>query len=136
MRVPPDPEPRDLLDALGPWVLEHHLSARDFSRHYEGYLTVEQIAQFDDLRWLQVRSPSDLKTFRGGAFRGPAREMAAIVVVSAPVNGVCLTKIGDGRGRVNFAKAHGTRLHVWHLVHKDCRPPLFREIVRRAGGRP
>jgi hypothetical protein len=119
MTMPP-PETSDLFDALGPWVLEHHLRPHDFARHYEGYLTVEQIAQFDDLSWLQVRTRNDLRTFRGGAFRGPAREIPPIVVVTAPVNGVCRTAIGDGRGRVNFAKAHGTRLHVWHLVHRDC----------------
>ena len=106
--------------ALGPLVLEQHLRSRDFSRHYEGYLTVEQIMQFDDLWWLKVTTPNDLKTFRDGAFSGPAREMPPIVVVTAPVDGVCQTRIGDGRGRVNFARAHGTRLHVWHLVHKDC----------------
>lgn len=117
---PPEPLPENLLGAVAPWVLEHGLRPRDFSRHYEGYLTVEEISQFDDLSWMQVRTPGDLRSFRGGAFRGEAREMPPIIVVTAPKVGVCYTQIGDGRGRVNFAKAHNVRLHVWHLVHKDC----------------
>jgi hypothetical protein len=117
---PPEPLPDNLLDAIGPLVLEHGLRARDFSRHYEGYLTVEEIKQFDDLSWMQVTSPEDLRSFRDGAFQGKPREMPPIIVVTAPKAGACHTQIGDGRGRVNFAKAHDIHLHVWHLVHKDC----------------
>ena len=117
---PPEPLPQNLLDAVGPLVLEHGLRPRDFSRHYEGYLTVDEISQFDDLTWIQVTVPGDLRSFRGGEFQWKAREMPPIIVVTAPKAGVCHTQIADGRGRVNFARAHGIRLHVWHLVHKDC----------------
>ena len=116
----PEPLPENLLDALGPLVLEHGLHTRDFSRHYEGYLTVDEITHFDDLTWIQVAVPGDLRSFRDGKFEWRAREMPPIIVVTAPKSGVCHTQIGDGRGRVNFARAHGIRLHVWHLVHKDC----------------
>jgi hypothetical protein len=116
---PPEPLFDNLFDAIGPWVLEAGLRPRDFSLHYEGYLTVEEIGQFDDLSWMQVKTLKDLNSFRGGEFRGRAREMPPIIVVTAPKAGVCHTQIGDGRGRVNFVKARGLRLHVWHYVHKD-----------------
>jgi hypothetical protein len=118
---PPQPEPRHLLAAVGPLVLEHRLNPNDFTRRrYAGYLTVAEIRQFDDLSWLQVQTPKDLRSFRDGSFQGPAREMPPIVVVTYPVNGLCRTEIRDGRGRVNFANAYGLRLHVWHLIHQTC----------------
>src|ERR1700729_3847463 len=93
---PPQADPSDLLAALGPLRLENQLRPSDFTRHYEGYLTVAEINRFDDLSWLEVRTPDDLKTFRDGAFRGPAREMPPIIVVTYPVKGGCRTEIRDG----------------------------------------
>ena len=121
----PEPLWDNLFRAIGPWVLTHGLRTQDFSRVYEGYLTVDEISQFDDLRWLQVETPKDLRSFQKGVFRGKPREMPPIIVVTAPKAGTCHTQIGDGRGRVNFAKAHGIRLHVWHVVHKDCHGVLL-----------
>jgi hypothetical protein len=51
---PPEPLPENLLDALGPLVLEHGLHTRDFSRHYEGYLTVLESAEFSATFWRPV----------------------------------------------------------------------------------
>jgi hypothetical protein len=106
--------------ALGPLLFEHNLKPNDFTRHYAGYLTVAEIRQFDDLPWLQVQTPKDLRSFRGGSFQGPAKEMPPIVIVTYPANGSRRTEIRDGRGRVNFANAYGLRLHVWHLIHQTC----------------
>jgi hypothetical protein len=78
--------------------MEHHLRPRDFVRYYEGYLSVEQIAQFDYMWWLQVTTPKNLETFRYGTFSGPAREMPPIIVITAPINCACQTAIADGRG--------------------------------------
>jgi hypothetical protein len=119
---PPQAKASDLLSAFGPLVLERGLKPKDFTRRYEGYLMVDEIRQFDDLAWMQVRTPEDLISFRHGAFDGPPREMPPIVVATYPANGSVLTEIRDGRGRVNFANAYGLRLHVWRLIHKTCLP--------------
>ena len=119
---PPRPEPRHMLDALGPPVFDHRLKPDEFSLEYAGYLSVAEIKQFDDMPWLEVRTPEDLRSFRDGAFEGPAREMPPIIVVTYPAQGALRTEIGDGRGRVNFANAYGARLHVWRLIHRTAAP--------------
>jgi hypothetical protein len=113
-------DPSDMLAALGPLVLEHHFRPGDFVPRYEGYLTVADIRRFDDMWWLQVQSPRDLLSFRAGAFQGAPREMPPIIVVTYPLDGTRRTEIRDGRGRVNFANAYGLRLHVWHVIHRNC----------------
>jgi hypothetical protein len=128
----PLPDPYDKLAAIGPWVLrgdggfrgDSPLKPRDFLQRYEGYPLVDQIiAQFESElpRWMVVKTPADLVSFRHGDFNLPAQEMAPIIAVTAPLlNGKCSTRIGDGRGRCNFAQAWGIRLHVYRLIHRDC----------------
>jgi hypothetical protein len=65
---PPQAKRSDQLSALGPLVLERGLKPKDFTRRYEGYLMVDEIRKFDDLAWMQVRTPEDLISFRHGAF--------------------------------------------------------------------
>ena len=117
---PPDPRPDNLFDAITPGALEDGLSPFDFTRRYEGCLSVDEIKQLGDLSWLTVSRVADLKSFRDGASRGRKKKMPPTIVVTAPQNGVCHTQICDGRGRVNFAKAYALRLQVWHMVHKHC----------------
>lgn len=119
---PPRAEPWDLVSAMGPMVWERGLKPKDFTLRYQGYLLVDEIRHFGDLAWMQVRTTEDLISFRDGEFGGPPREMPPIVVVTYPENGSVRNAIGDGRGRVNFANAHGLRLYVWRLIHNTCLP--------------
>lgn len=121
--APPRPLPANIADAI-----EHAdsfggaLKRQDFTLRYEGYLTVGEISIFDDpYGWLEAHEPDDLDDYRQGSFKGEAREMPPIIVITAPDDEGCITQIGDGRGRVNFANAHGLRLHVWHLIHRTCK---------------
>lgn len=121
--VPPKPEQRHLLDAIEhanlygeKWTLA------DFELKYEGYLSVDEIGNFDDLSsWVEVDDVDDLHGFRQGSWNTGPKNVPPIVVITAPDEGHCHTQIGDGRGRVNFANAHGLKLHVWHLIYKDCK---------------
>ena len=121
--APPRPLPANIADAI-----EHAdsfggaLKLRDFTLRYVGYLTVDEIGEFDDTYgWLESHEPDDMENYRQGSFKGEPREMPPIIIISAPDDEGCHTQVGDGRGRVNFANAHGLRLHVWHLIHKKCR---------------
>jgi hypothetical protein len=118
----PEPDPDDLFKVYGVMIREYKFRPKEFSQRYEGYLNFDEICRFEnDPSWLTVRTAADLIRFRGGAFvEARAEDMPPIVVVTAPTNGICCTRLGEGRGRVNFAKATGARLHVWHLIHKDC----------------
>ena len=120
---PPEPTSRDLLDAIDHadhWQLGWQLS--DFELRYLGYLSVDEIGEYDDLgSWPDVETPDDLQSFRGGKFvNAPHLIASPIIIITAPDEGECHTQVGDGRGRVNYAIAHGIRLHTWHLIHKEC----------------
>lgn len=128
---PPKPDDKHLLDAIDHadnW--QEGWTLKDFTLRYEGYLTVDDIGEFDDTYgWLEAHEPDDLRSFRQGSFAGEPREMPPIVLITAPDEDPddpggdrirCHTQVGDGRGRVNFANVHGLRLHVWHLIHKKC----------------
>jgi hypothetical protein len=98
--------------------LQHAVSPLGKTKRYVGYLTVEEIRRFaadDDFSWLKVERPAELRTFRNGAFDEPPHEVPPIVAYSAPLDGRQQTRIGEGRGRINFARAHNMRLHVWCL---------------------
>jgi hypothetical protein len=118
--LPPQPKRENMLDAIQHANWEgHKWTLSNFELKYEGYLTVDEIRQFDDLSgWLEASEPADMETFRKGSFSGEAREMPPIIVITAPDEGRPYTQIGDGRGRVNFAAAHNMRLHVWHMIFK------------------
>ena len=119
---PPKPKPSDVLDAIE--HADHEgmgWTRKDFTFRYEGYLSVDEIEGFENASgWLEVDEPVDLQTYRGGSFKGEAREMPPIIIVTSPEEESCNTQVGDGRGRVNFANAHGLRLHVWHMIHREC----------------
>ncbi|MBO9650258.1 MAG: hypothetical protein J7605_17260 [Variovorax sp.] len=112
----------DEFKVVGVVLLERKLSPRDHTRRYVGRLTVEEIRQFaadDDFTWLEVERPADLRTFRDGAFDTPAHEVPAVLAYTAPIEGRRQTRIGEGRGRINFARAHNMRLHVWCLDYPE-----------------
>lgn len=126
---PPRPDPQHMRDAV-----EHALNCDDWTGHYRvdlnefilsylGYLSPAEIEQYDDFgSWVDVETPDDLANFRQGSFADAASDaqMPPIIVITAPDEGRCHTQIGDGRGRVNWAVAHNVRLHVWHMIHRDC----------------
>lgn len=119
----PKPLDRDIDDAI-----EHADHAgngwdrTDFHIEYEGYLSVDEIRDYEDIdRWLEVFDEDDLEDFRDGAFLKRKNEVSPIIVIVYPEDdGGCHEEIGDGRGRVNYANALGLNLHVYKLTHKSC----------------
>jgi hypothetical protein len=136
--APPPPVRKHLLAAIAhadiygdaKWKLSQ------FDLKYVGFLSVEEIAHYDDVHgWMDVQQPSDLANFRDGDFYFPPGErMPPVILITAPdgeadsssrlhngkVAGGCMTQIGDGRGRINYANAHKERLHVYHMIFKGC----------------
>lgn len=93
----------------------------DFHLEYEGYKTVDELYDYDDIdRWLEVYDEDDLEDFRDGKFSNVNEEPNPIIVIVFPEDGGCHEEIGDGRGRVNYANAKGIKLHVYRMIHKDC----------------
>jgi len=119
----PKPKPENIKDAI-----EHaqtygeNWKPSDFKIKYIGFLSPDEIKNYDDISsWVEVETPEDLEDFRSGSFSGgPDLNIPPIIVITAPDEDGCLTQIGDGRGRVNWAIAHNKKLHVYHMVHKDC----------------
>jgi hypothetical protein len=125
-----------LVDAAVPEPLKHHLldairhadaydqgwTLADFEIAYLGLLSSDEIGQHDDLSsWVEVRDADDLSSFRNGEWDQPASvSLPPIIIITAPDEGRCHTQLGDGRGRVNFAVAHGLRLHTYHMVFQGC----------------
>jgi hypothetical protein len=104
---------------------ERGLSLQAYIKRSIGYLTVDEIRQFatdDDFAWLEVERPRDLRKFRNGEFDAPAHEVPPVLAYIAPIDGRRQTRIGEGRGRINFARAYNMRLHVWCLVYPDPAP--------------
>lgn len=110
-------------------------SLKDFEVRYLGYLTVAELGSYDDLSsWMDVHSPDDLRDFRQGEMLyGPDENMPPVIVITAPdpeegethlrtgtSSGSCHTQIGDGRGRINWANAHGARLHAYQMIYRGC----------------
>ena len=97
------------------------LSREDFILRYEGFLTVDQLDQFDDLSsWMEVIEIDDLGSYRRGTWNVPKHDVPPVIVITAPGEGASSqTQVGDGRGRINYASVHNMKLHVWHLVHKS-----------------
>lgn len=118
----PKPLDNDIEDAIEHADTEGNGWDRtDFHLEYEGYMPVDDISQYDDIDgWLEVHDEEDLEDFRDGKFMNLENEPAPIIVVVYPDEGGCHEEIGDGRGRVNYANATGTRLHVYKLTHKSC----------------
>jgi hypothetical protein len=114
----PELDRDDVFKVVGVLWSEQEFSPLGMTKRYVGYLTVEEIRRFaadDDFSWLKVERPAELRTFRNGAFDEPPHEVPPIVAYSAPLDGRQPTRIGEGRGRINFARAHNMRLHVWCL---------------------
>lgn len=114
----------DEFKVSGVLCLERGLSPKVFTKRYVGYLTVDEIRRFaadDDFAWLEVERVADLRKFRNGEFDAPPHEVPPVLAYTAPIDGRCQTRIGEGRGRINFAKAHKMRLHLWCLVYPDPR---------------
>lgn len=119
---PPKPLFRDLQDAL-----EHASNSNDtlvmddFTVSYIGYLTVDELHQYDDIdAWLEVDTLDDLEDFRNGFFSDMKKHVAPIVVIKYPDEDTCREEIGDGRGRINYAHVTGIKLHTYVMVHRDC----------------
>jgi hypothetical protein len=114
-------DPNDEFRLAGVLLLDRGLSPRSFTKQYVGYLTVDEIRRFaaDDFAWLTVERSTDLRKFRNGEFDAPPHEVSPVLAYTAQINGRCQTRIGEGRGRINFARAHNMRLHVWCLAYPD-----------------
>jgi hypothetical protein len=120
------PKKEDLLDAI-----EHanhygeDWSLKDFTLKFEGMYDIEDLYEFDDLSaWLETEEDDEesLEDFRGEAWAMMAKRwgknIPPIVVITAPSEGSLYTRIGDGRGRINYANVYGYKLPVWHLIWK------------------
>lgn len=123
--VPPKPVMDNMADAIDHADIygDAGWSMDDFRTEYVGYLTVRELSQFDDIdSWIEVSGQDDLDGFRQGEWnQSPDIEFPPVIVITAPdPDGGCMTQIGDGRGRVNFANAHGLRVHVYHMIHQNC----------------
>ena len=120
--VIPDPSTNDLLDAIRHAdVYDEGWELSDFNLKYLGYLSVDEIGEYDDLSsWPEVETIEDLQTFRQGKFKTNKFTLSPIIIITSPEEDECHTQVGDGRGRVNYAIAHNIKLHAWHLIHKDC----------------
>jgi hypothetical protein len=122
--TPPAPRADNIADAIDHADHEGNgWSRKDFSLHYVGLLSVDEIEQYDDVSaWLEVDDEGDIDSFRSGSFAGrpTADALPPIILITAPDEDTCHTQIGDGRGRVNYAHAMKIKLHVWNLVHRDC----------------
>lgn len=117
-----DPDLGDVFNVVGVLLREQELSPRSFTMRYVGYLTVDEIRRFavdDDFAWLEVEQPADLRKFRNGGFDAPPHEVPPVLAYTAPIDGQRPIRIGEGRGRINFARAHNIRLHVWCLVYSN-----------------
>lgn len=120
---PPKPQHANIMDAISHAdINDTNWKPVDFIFKYEGYLSISELHQFDDLSgWLEANSVEDLETYRDGAWNNKPHDVPPIIIITAPnEENVCYTQIGDGRGRVNYANVHKLKLHVWHLIHKKC----------------
>jgi hypothetical protein len=121
------PSKRDLLDAIqhadvygvGSWKLS------DFILQDLGMMPISAIPDDVD-SWLETDDADDLKSFRDGQFDiPPDTKFEPVILITTPdEDGGCQTQIGDGRGRINFANVHGLPVHVFHLIHRDCKDLL------------
>jgi hypothetical protein len=108
----------DEFKVIGVLHFDRGLSPQGWIKRYVGYLTVDEIRRFaadDDFAWLEVQRPADLRKFRNGEFDAPPHKVPAVLAYTAQIDGRTQTRIGEGRGRINFARAHDMRLHVWCL---------------------
>jgi len=112
----------DEYSVVGVLSLDLGLSPKGYSKRYVGYLTVDEIRRFatdDDFAWLVVECPEDLRKFRNGAFDAPPHDVPPVLAFTVPwLDGRRQTRIGEGRGRINFARAHDMHLHVWCLEYR------------------
>jgi hypothetical protein len=120
-----EPDIDDEFRVRGVLMLDRGLSPQGCIKRYIGYLTVDEVRRFatdDDFAWLEVERPRDLRKFRNGEFDAPPHEVPPVLAYTAPIDGRSQTRIGEGRGRINFARAHNMRLDVWCLVYPDTAP--------------
>lgn len=118
----PAPLSSNIRDAIEHASAYGEFERNDFILKYEGLKDVDDLNSFDDLSsWLETDTEEDLANFRQGSFNKPKHDVPPIIVITVPTEeGGCITQIGDGRGRVNYAHVHHMKLHVWHLIHKNC----------------
>ena len=126
----PLPKKEDLEDAIQHadiygdqgWVIE------DFDIEFLGYLTTDEISQYDDFSsWIDVEPNEELdESFRGSEWLHRSQQWneantPPVIVISAPVvsENELYTQIGDGRGRINFAVSKGIKLPVYHMKWKN-----------------
>jgi hypothetical protein len=139
--APPPQQPpsrRHMLDAIEHADVygDRKWKLSDFKIEYLGFLDMDELSQYDDFSsWVEVTDPADLSDFRQGDFHYPAGErMPPVIIITAPdpeedssahlstgkQSGSCMTQVGDGRGRINYAHAHNERLHAYHMIFKGC----------------
>lgn len=119
---PPNPVRSDLEDAIGHADIDDRgWKVNDFKIEYEGYLSIDDIRNYDDIdSWIDAHDPEDLEDFRNGKFMNLKKEPNPIIVIVTPEDGGCHEQVGDGRGRVNYANATDSKLHVYKMTHKNC----------------
>ena len=128
----PRPSDDDIYDAI-----EHAESAfrdlpgwttSDFEMKYLGELTVDDLRGYDDIdSWLETDEgdPESLEDYRSSvnwsdiSASWGTDNIPPIIITTAPMDeeGGEHTQVSDGRGRVNYANAMDTSLHVWHMEY-------------------
>lgn len=126
---PPPPKREDLEDAIqhADTYGDQGWTVEDFDIEFLGYLTTDEISQYDDFSsWVDAEPNEELDdSFRGKDWLNRSRQwtqanIPPVIVISAPVvsENELYTQIGDGRGRVNFAVSTGIKLPVYHMKWK------------------
>lgn len=121
----PRPSYDDMIDAIDHISLSYdevdeNSTIDDFDLKYLGKLSAEQLRYYDDVdAWAEnIEDEDELENFRGQKWAQMARnwdETPPIVVIT----GKTFSAIGDGRGRVTYAKYKNVPLHVWELKYKN-----------------
>ena len=67
--------------------------------------------------------PGSPDSFYFFEFNAPPHEVPPVLAYTASIDSRRQTRICEGRGRINFARAHNMRLHVWCLEYPDTEQP-------------
>ncbi len=134
-----EPSPEDMLDAiehakqLYPEEIDESAGIEDFDKVYLGALTVDELSYYDDIdAWVEdIEDEDELENFRGSEWARMSRVWNDNPPPVIVITGDTFSTIGDGRGRVTYAKYKGIPLHAWELRYKKAKS--IREGVYRGG---